>query len=77
VEAKSFEIALEEGVLVLRVFERSRGIVHFVSVGRVSVNWLLATMEDLLLAEVLKEFLRSSKVGLKAFIAQRCPNKFG
>lgn len=50
---------------------------RFVSVGRVSVNWLLATVEDFLLAEASKEFLRSSKVGSKAFIAQRCANKFG
>jgi hypothetical protein len=40
------------------------------------VNWLLATMEDLLLVEASMEFLKSSRVGSKAFIALRCANKF-
>jgi hypothetical protein len=49
-EAKSFEFAVEEKVLVLRVFERSRAIVSCLSLGRVSVSWLLDTMDELLLA---------------------------
>lgn len=76
--AKSFEFAMEEGVSILRVIERSRGLVRSVSsLGRVIVNWLLATMEELLLAEALKDFLKSSKVGSKAFIANRFLNKLG
>jgi hypothetical protein len=54
--AKSFEFTMEEGASVLRVFERSRGLVRFVSLGRVIVNWLLATIEELLLAKALKSF---------------------
>jgi hypothetical protein len=73
--AKSFGFALEEVVSILRVIE---GLVCSVSsVGRVIVNWLLDTMEELLLAEALKEFLKSSKVGFKAFIAKWFLNKLG
>jgi hypothetical protein len=48
-----------------------------VSLGRVIVNWLLATMEELLLAEASKAFLESSRVGSKAFITKRFVNKLG
>jgi len=51
VEAKSFEFALEKGISVLRFFERSRGFMRSISIGRVIVHWLLATMERLLEAE--------------------------
>jgi len=48
--------------------------VHYVSLGCVSVKWLLETMEAWHLAKVLKEFYRSSRVGSKAYIAQHCSN---
>jgi hypothetical protein len=67
----------EEGVSVLRFYERSRGFVRLVSLGKVTVIWLLATMEALRLAEGSKAFVKSSRVGSKAFIAKRCLNKFG
>jgi hypothetical protein len=47
------------------------------SFGRVSMNWLLATMEDLLHVEATKKFLNPSGVGSKAFISQWSVNKFG
>lgn len=42
---------------------------HSVLLSRASVNWLLATIGDLLLAEASMEFLKSSGLGSKAFIA--------
>jgi hypothetical protein len=75
--AKSFKFAMEEGVSVLQAFERSRALMRSVSLGRVIVNWLLATMEELLLAEASKAFLESSRVGSKAFITKRFVNKLG
>jgi hypothetical protein len=52
VEVKSIEFAFKVGVLVLRVFERSRGTVCSVFLGKVTVSWLLATLEALQQAEV-------------------------
>ena len=43
-----------------------------VFLGKVSVIWLLATMDALPQVEGLKEFLKSSSVGNEAFIAQNC-----
>jgi hypothetical protein len=68
---------MEEGVSVLRVFERSRGFMRSISMGKVIVQWLLAIMEELLKAEAIKEFLKSSIVGSKAYIVQRSANRFG
>jgi hypothetical protein len=50
---------------------------RLVSLGKVSVIWLLATMEALYLAGGSKVFVKSSRVGSKAFIAKRYLNKFG
>lgn len=63
--------------VVLRIYERSRGVLCSVFLGKVSVIWLLATMEALSQVEGLKEFVKSSKVGNKAFIALHCSNKHG
>lgn len=41
------------------------------------MSWLLATMEALCQVEGLKEFMKSSRVGNKAFLAQCCSNSFG
>jgi len=62
---------MEEGVAILCVFERSRGFMHSVSLGKATVLWLVAIMEELLNAEVSKEFLKSSRMGSKSFIIQR------
>jgi hypothetical protein len=51
----------------LLVFTKEVGVCS-VSQGCISVKWLLATMEDLLLVEGSKEFLKSSMVGSKAYI---------
>jgi hypothetical protein len=72
VEAKSFEFAFEEGVSVVRVYKRRRGIMHYVSLRKASVYWLLATMQVLLLAKGSKEFLKSSRVASKAYFARTC-----
>jgi hypothetical protein len=63
--------------LVLLVSKRSRGSIHSVFLGKVTVSWLLATFEALQQAEGLKEFVKSSRVGNKAFIVWRSTNKFG
>jgi len=71
VEAKSFEFALEKGISVLRFFERSRGFMRSISIGRVIVHWLLATMERLLEAEESMELLKSYRDGFEAFFLSR------
>jgi hypothetical protein len=65
-----------EGVLVLRVYEGSRGLVQPISMGKVTVSRLLDTMRAILQAESLKEFMKSLRVGGKAFIAQHGSNCF-
>jgi hypothetical protein len=77
VEGKLFKFFFKEGISVLRLYESCRGIVHFVSFGRVSVHWLLATMEAPQVAKGLKEFLKSSIVSSKAYIVQCCSNNYG
>lgn len=76
IEAKSFKFAVEEGVSVLWIFERSRGVLRSVFLGKVSVAWLLDMVEALTQAEGLKECLKSSRVGSRAFLAQ-CSNRQG
>lgn len=46
VKSKLFEFAVE-GVAVLQIYERSRGILCSVFLGEVSVAWLLAIVEAL------------------------------
>lgn len=76
VEAKSFEFSFEDGASVLQVFERSRGSICSI-LGKVTVSWMLATMEPLPQAEGEKEFMKSSRLGSKEFTVQRFANKFG
>jgi hypothetical protein len=57
---------------ILWVFERDRGPVRSVFLGKVIVSWLLDTMESLFPAEGAKEFVKFSRVGSKAFIIQYC-----
>lgn len=54
IEAKSFEFTFEVDVWVLLVFERNRGFVHLVLLGKVTVSWLLDTIESLSQAEGAK-----------------------
>jgi hypothetical protein len=58
--------------------EKERGLPSMV-MGKVSVEWLLATMEveALVQGEGLKEFFKYSRVSSKAFLAQRCLNNHG
>jgi hypothetical protein len=49
----------------------SMGVIDSVSLGKATVLWLVAIMEELLNAEVSKEFLKSSRMGSKSFIIQR------
>lgn len=75
VEIKAFELLVKEGTSVLRFVERSKG-----SPERcfwANSVWLLATVEAMVNGESLKEFVRSSRVGSKAYIAQRYSNSHG
>jgi hypothetical protein len=65
----SLEFVCVEGVSVLRVYERSRGLVQSISMGKVTVSWLLDTVRALLQVDSSKEFVKSSRVGVKDFIA--------
>lgn len=64
-----FEFIFEVGVSVLRVFEKSRG-----SIRSVFLSWW--TPQSLFEAKGAKEFVKSPRVGSKAFIIQCCANKF-
>lgn len=48
-------------------------------IGKVSVEWLLATVEveALVQGEGLKDFFKYSRVGSKSFLVQRCLNNHG
>ena len=46
-ESKSFKFAVEEGVSVLLIFERSRSVLCSVFLGKISMSWLLETVEAL------------------------------
>lgn len=74
VEAKSFEFVCVEAVSVLRVYERSRGLVQ--PMGKVTMSWLLDTMTAIFQAQSSKEFVESLTVGVKAFIAKRRSIRF-
>jgi hypothetical protein len=76
VESKSFEFAMEEGVHVLCVFERGRGFMCYVSLGKAFMPWLVAIVEELY-AKATKEILNSFREGSKAFTVHRCANKNG
>jgi hypothetical protein len=39
---------------VLRIFERCRGIIRSLWLGKVNISWLLATVEELVLEEGMK-----------------------
>lgn len=45
--------------------------------GRVSVESLWPTVDTLVQGEGSKEFIKSSRVGSKAFLAQKCSNSHG
>jgi hypothetical protein len=75
IETKSFEFALKVGISVLRIFERSRGYMCYVSLGKASILRSLPVMEEVLNAEVAKEFLQKSKAGSKVFFVQRSVNR--
>lgn len=62
---------------VLCILERSRGASQAFFLGKVSVGCLLGTVKALLHGEGKEEFMKSSKVGSRAFIAQRCTNRHG
>jgi hypothetical protein len=52
VESKPFEFAMEVGIPVLCIFERSRYYVRSVFLGKALNFWLLAVMEEVIDAEL-------------------------
>jgi hypothetical protein len=60
---------------VLQGYERSRGLVHSVSLGNTSVSWLLDTTRTLLQLEHSKEFVKSWRVGIKSWRLCDYPRK--
>ena len=76
VEPKSFKFDMEVGVPVLRIFE-SRSYMRSVSLGKASILWLLAVMEEVLNTEVAKEFFKKNRAGSKVFFGQRNANRSG
>lgn len=67
---------MEVGIPVLLIFE-SRGYMRSVSLGKASILWLLAVMEEVLNIEVAKEFLKKNRAGSKVFFVQRNANRSG
>lgn len=65
------------GVSVVRIFEKSSGVLRSIVLWKVIVLWLFATMEVVPQVEGMKEFVRSSRVGSKASVSQHCSNKHG
>jgi hypothetical protein len=74
VEAKSFEFVVDEEVSILQIFERSKGILRTVFLGKTSGSWL-ETVKDLLQAEGQKVFAKKFRFSSRAFLAQRGSNK--
>lgn len=68
VEAKVFDISLEEGLTVLHITKRSRAISRAVFLRKVNMEWLSATMEVLIQGEGQREFVKSLRVGSRVFI---------
>jgi hypothetical protein len=62
---------------MLQIFERNKGNVQSICLGKVNISWLLAIVDELVLEEETKEFWRRSSVGFQAFLGRHCSNKHG
>jgi hypothetical protein len=47
---------VEGGFSILRIIERSKGIVRSINLGKANISWLLASIDDLVLEEWAKVF---------------------
>jgi hypothetical protein len=56
IESKLFELVVEGGFSILRIIERSKGIVRSINLGKANISWLLASIDDLVLEEWAKVF---------------------
>jgi hypothetical protein len=65
-EAKVFELSVVERRSVLWFVVRSKGVSRAVHTGKVTVEWLLASVEALFQGEWPKDFIKSSRVGCRA-----------
>ena len=60
---------MEGGSSVQRILERIGGNVRSIHLDRVSVAWLLATVEVLVQENEMKDFQRTFIVGITTFLA--------
>ena len=74
VESKVFAFPAAVGSSVLQIVEKCMGISRAVFSVKISVVWLVGTMESLLQGYGLMDFVKTSRVGREAFNAQRCSN---
>lgn len=70
VESKSYEIRSEIGNGGVRLDWRSRGIFRAVVLGKLSVIWLIHTMEALIKGDELRYFCRTLRSGNTAYVAE-------
>jgi hypothetical protein len=63
IESKHFELSASDGSFVLCIVKRSKGVSWVVVLGKVSVEWLLGSLEALLSGEGKDEFVNLPKLG--------------
>jgi hypothetical protein len=77
VEARAFELSVDEGGSFLQLVERRRGLARVVVLRKWSIVWLKNSLESLLNRPVVSEFIDTCREGNTAFIAQRGVNNSG
>lgn len=75
VEAKAFDLTVDEWGSFLRFVEKRRGLARVVLLGKGSVAWLKNMVESLVGKLDVSEFINSCREGDKAFIIQRGANR--
>ena len=78
IESKLFQLVVEEGGrhFSLRIFERSRYFMKSVFMGKKVAQWLMKSLEQLVVGSSLKYFY-SFREGDSAYTLQRSSNSFG
>jgi hypothetical protein len=74
VEAKKFDLSMREEAFVLQLEERRKGLPHVAFLGLLCTGWLLSMMEELVHFSGSKDFIKSSREGLRVTTAQRGSN---
>jgi hypothetical protein len=63
IKSKAFELVVDGASMVLRILGQSQGIVCSICLGKVSVAWMVSTVEAMIQEEGTKDFTETSKVG--------------